>query len=99
MAKNDDLMQRKPRCSFCGKTQDQVRRLIAGPNAYICDECITLCQEIMSDDLVMPVPGEPPQGLPSFERSRPGRSRLRECGSREWCLTAASAQLSPSLRT
>ena len=54
MAKNDDLMQRKPRCSFCGKTQDQVRRLIAGPNAYICDECITLCQEIMSDDLVMP---------------------------------------------
>ena len=54
MAKNDELLQRKPRCSFCGKTQDQVRRLIAGPNAYICDECITLCQEIMSDDLVMP---------------------------------------------
>ena len=54
MAKNEDLLQRKPRCSFCGKTQDQVRRLIAGPNAYICDECITLCQEIMSDDLVMP---------------------------------------------
>ena len=54
MAKNDDLMQRKPRCSFCGKTQDQVRRLIAGPNAYICDECITLCQEIMADDLELP---------------------------------------------
>ena len=54
MAKNDELLQRKPRCSFCGKTQDQVRRLIAGPNAYICDECITLCQEIMSDDLVIP---------------------------------------------
>ena len=49
MAKNDELLQRKPRCSFCGKTQDQVRRLIAGPNAYICDECITLCQEIMSE--------------------------------------------------
>ncbi len=54
MAKNDDISQRKPRCSFCGKTQDQVRRLIAGPNAFICDECITLCQEIMSDDLDMP---------------------------------------------
>ena len=54
MSKNDDLLQRKPRCSFCGKSQDQVRRLIAGPNAYICDECITLCQEIMSDDFDVP---------------------------------------------
>ena len=39
------------RCSFCGKTQDQVRRLVAGPNAYICNECILLCQEIVSDDV------------------------------------------------
>ena len=58
MAKNDELLQRKPRCSFCGKTQDQVRRLIAGPNAYICDECITLCREIMSDDLDIPEQAE-----------------------------------------
>ncbi|MBQ8506662.1 MAG: ATP-dependent Clp protease ATP-binding subunit ClpX [Clostridia bacterium] len=39
------------RCSFCGKTQNQVRRLVAGPNAYICNECILLCQEIVSDDV------------------------------------------------
>ena len=32
-----------PRCSFCNKTQDQVRKLIAGPNAFICDECIGIC--------------------------------------------------------
>lgn len=51
MAKDDDFIQRKHRCSFCGKTQDQVRRLIAGPNAFICNECITLCQEIMQEDL------------------------------------------------
>ncbi len=51
MAKDDDFMQRKHRCSFCGKSQDQVRRLVAGPNAYICNECITLCQEIMREDL------------------------------------------------
>jgi ATP-dependent Clp protease ATP-binding subunit ClpX len=38
-------------CSFCGKTQDQVKRLIAGPNVYICDECITLCNEIISDEM------------------------------------------------
>ncbi|MEY8001475.1 ATP-dependent Clp protease ATP-binding subunit ClpX [Clostridium sp. Mt-5] len=48
MAKNDEKKQLK--CSFCGKTQDQVRRLIAGPGVYICDECIELCSEIISDE-------------------------------------------------
>lgn len=37
------------RCSFCGKDQDQVERLIAGPNAFICDECIRLCQGILDE--------------------------------------------------
>ena len=41
------------RCSFCGKTQDQVRRLVAGPNVFICNECIMLCQEIIADDMGM----------------------------------------------
>ena len=34
-------------CSFCGKTQDQVHKLIAGPTAYICDQCIDLCVEVL----------------------------------------------------
>lgn len=38
------------RCSFCGKSQDQVRRLIAGPQVYICDECIELCSEIIEEE-------------------------------------------------
>ena len=38
------------RCSFCNKTSEQVRRLVAGPNAQICDECIALCNEIIHDD-------------------------------------------------
>ena len=50
MAK-DDIGSRKLRCSFCGKAQDQVRRIIAGPGAYICNECIALCQEIVADDM------------------------------------------------
>ena len=37
------------RCSFCGKAQEQVRRLIAGPNVYICDECVALCQEMIAE--------------------------------------------------
>ncbi|SHJ85942.1 ATP-dependent Clp protease ATP-binding subunit ClpX [Clostridium amylolyticum] len=48
MAKYDDKKQLK--CSFCGKNQDQVRRLIAGPGVYICDECIELCSEIIADE-------------------------------------------------
>ena len=39
------------RCSFCGKPQGQVRRLIAGPNVYICDECVQLCREIIEDGI------------------------------------------------
>ncbi|MFY7696001.1 MAG: ClpX C4-type zinc finger protein, partial [Cyanobium sp.] len=39
------------KCSFCGKSQDQVRKLIAGPGVYICDECIDLCNEIIRDEL------------------------------------------------
>ena len=49
----DDTNPRIPklkRCSFCGKTSEQVRRLVAGPNVHICDECIMLCQEIINDD-------------------------------------------------
>jgi len=38
------------RCSFCGKRRDQVRKLIAGPNVYICVECVELCNEIISED-------------------------------------------------
>ena len=39
------------RCSFCNKTQDQGRKLIAGPGAYICDECIEICTEIIEEEL------------------------------------------------
>ncbi len=44
-------MSKLKRCSFCGKTNDQVRRMVAGPNVQICNECILLCQEIISDDI------------------------------------------------
>ena len=40
------------KCSFCSKSQDQVRKLIAGPGVYICDECIDLCNEILDEELV-----------------------------------------------
>ena len=38
------------KCSFCGKTQEQVRKLVAGPGVYICDECIELCNEIIEEE-------------------------------------------------
>lgn len=38
------------KCSFCGKTQDQVKKLIAGPEVYICDECVELCNEILDEE-------------------------------------------------
>ena len=42
------------KCSFCGKSQEQVRKLIAGPGVYICDECVELCNEILDDELIEP---------------------------------------------
>ncbi|MCI5502003.1 MAG: ATP-dependent Clp protease ATP-binding subunit ClpX [Lachnospiraceae bacterium] len=47
--KKDDS---KLKCSFCGKTQAQVRKLIAGPGVYICDQCIELCSEIIDEDII-----------------------------------------------
>jgi ATP-dependent Clp protease ATP-binding subunit ClpX len=42
------------KCSFCGKSQEQVRKLIAGPGVYICDECVELCNEILDEELLDP---------------------------------------------
>ena len=42
------------KCSFCGKSQKQVKKLIAGPGVYICDECIDLCNEIIDEELTAP---------------------------------------------
>lgn len=48
MPKNAD---NRLKCSFCGKSQDQVKKLIAGPGVYICDECVDLCNEILDEEL------------------------------------------------
>jgi ATP-dependent Clp protease ATP-binding subunit ClpX len=47
MSKHDES---RLKCSFCGKSQDQVRKLIAGPEVYICDECVDLCNEILDEE-------------------------------------------------
>lgn len=44
--------EKQLRCSFCGKPQEQVRRLIAGPNVYICNECVELCKEIIDEEFI-----------------------------------------------
>ena len=43
--------KKQPRCSFCNKTQGQVSKIIAGPNAFICDECVDICMEIIEDEM------------------------------------------------
>ena len=49
--KNNDTNMPMVHCSFCGKTEKQVHKLIAGPNGvYICDECIDLCDEILAEE-------------------------------------------------
>ena len=55
MVKRDDS---RLKCSFCGKTQDQVKKLIAGPEVYICDECVDLCNEILDEEFLETKEGE-----------------------------------------
>ena len=49
MAKND--VPKSVRCSFCGKAQENVRKIVAGPGVYICDECVDLCNNIIETEL------------------------------------------------
>jgi ATP-dependent Clp protease ATP-binding subunit ClpX len=75
MSKHDSYL----RCSFCGKSSEQVRKLIAGPGVYICDECVELCNEILDEELLNssndtaiqpPLPSEQPQKQPAHANHR-----------------------------
>ena len=59
MANHDDS---RLKCSFCGKTQDQVKKLIAGPDVYICDECVDLCNEILDEEFFENKEKKPQEG-------------------------------------
>src|SRR3712207_1750503 len=48
---NNKDNEKQFRCSFCGKSQDQVKRIIAGPGVYICDECVGLCSDIITEEM------------------------------------------------
>jgi len=56
------------KCSFCGKSQKQVKKLIAGPGVYICDDCIDLCNEIIDEDVRSGADGATATGLPKPEQ-------------------------------
>ncbi|NET56447.1 MAG: ATP-dependent protease ATP-binding subunit ClpX [Symploca sp. SIO2E6] len=62
------------KCSFCGKSQEQVRKLIAGPGVYICDECVDLCNEILDEELLDSV-APAPQPVPSSDPPQKRRPR------------------------
>ncbi|MEM7557115.1 MAG: ATP-dependent protease ATP-binding subunit ClpX [Cyanobacteria bacterium P01_A01_bin.84] len=62
------------KCSFCGKSQEQVRKLIAGPGVYICDECVDLCNEILDEEL-LDTNGAASQSAPKSEPPQKRRSR------------------------
>ena len=67
------------KCSFCGKSQEQVRKLIAGPGVYICDECVDLCNEILDEELfdssaVPPAAVAPKQETTQKRRATSGKS-------------------------
>ena len=69
------------KCSFCGKTQQQVIKLIAGPGVYICDQCIDLCNQIVEEEI-----GKRPESVRNAEIDAAARSaieavnRLRDLG-------------------
>ena len=67
------------KCSFCGKSQEQVRKLIAGPGVYICDECVELCNEILDEEL-MDEGGAAVSANTRDSESKPQKKRLASGG-------------------
>ncbi len=65
MAKHEDS---RLKCSFCGKSQDQVKKLIAGPEVYICDECVDLCNEILDEEFFEAEEGEKTAEMPELAK-------------------------------
>ncbi len=65
------------KCSFCGKSQEQVRKLIAGPGVYICDECVDLCNEILDEELFDSSASVP---QPAAKREHPTEKRAVRSG-------------------
>ena len=61
------MLDKKLRCSFCGKTEDQVKKLVAGAKALICNECVVIADRMMKD--TPDAPGEPPKPA-TWPRSR-----------------------------
>ena len=53
MARNNDNDKniKNIKCSFCGKAQENVKKIVAGPGVYICDECISICKSIVDEDI------------------------------------------------
>jgi ClpX C4-type zinc finger len=79
MSKVNGGETKKPlHCTFCGKSQHEVRKLIAGPTVFICDECVELCMDIMGEEnkssLVKSRDGIPTQGDPQSSRRLRDRS-------------------------
>ncbi len=66
------------KCSFCGKSQEQVRKLIAGPGVYICDECVELCNEILDEELIED--SNPLSAAPGSADGKPPKKRTATKG-------------------
>lgn len=75
MPKNDD--KHYPRCSFCQKTQNEVKKLIAGDGVYICNECVDLCRSILEDE-ALTTPEYEPRDLSNLPKPREIKAHLDE---------------------
>ena len=69
--------KRVMRCAFCGKTQDQVERMLVGPNIYICNECVSLCYSLLEEDgIVPPASGQQRPSSKKISQAKPEEQHL-----------------------
>lgn len=90
MSRSDRQERRRyTRCSFCGKGQDKVKKLVAGPGVYICNTCIELCNEVLAEDTYLSGGGSKTEGGGPGDRgvNSARRSRWWRVSLRHWLRT------------
>ena len=93
----EERRQKRMCCSFCGKNRDEVKKLIAGPTVYICDECVNLCNEIIAEECELEKEEEKKELVIAVDPTRPKTSFWKRAAGPTCALCGITSPISEVL--